>query len=103
MRKLFAVCALVLCVAILVGCPKKTDGAADAADDAPAPVAAPAAPVAPVAKNVSDVARFPAGEKALTDDDQKIVDPFTVVRTSPHAGANVGTLKAGTDPFKMAE
>lgn len=104
MRKLFLVSCLVPCVAMLVGCPKKTGDAADAADDAPAPVVvADAAPAAPVAKNAADVARFPAGEKALTDDDQKILDPFTTARTSPNAGGIVGNVKAGTDPFKIAE
>jgi len=104
MRKLFLISCLVPCVAVLVGCPKKGDGA-DAADNTPVAVvdAAPAAPALPVAKNTADVARFPAGEKALTDDDQKILDPFTQVRTSPNAGGFVGGLKAGTDPFKIAE
>jgi hypothetical protein len=111
MRKLFLVSAIVPCVALLVGCPKKNadadagdDGAAAAAAAAAAVVdAAPAAPAAPAAKNSADVARFPAGEKPVADDDQKIVDPFTVARTSPRTGAVVAAVKAGTDPFKIAE
>jgi hypothetical protein len=88
---------------MLVGCPKKKDGGADGGEEAAAPVAvADAAPAAPAAKNANDVARFPA-EKALTDDDQKLVDTFTVARTGCKSGAQVATVKAGTDPFKIAD
>ena len=105
MRKLLLLCAVAPCAAMLiVGCKKKDDGAADAADDAPAPVAVvDAAPAVPAAKNNADIARFPAAEKALADDDQKILDPFTQARTGPKQGAVVANLKAGTDPFKIAE
>lgn len=106
MRKLFVLCALLPCVAMLVGCPKKKDDGADAGDDgAAAAVVAvvDAAPAAPAAKNEGEVARFPAAEKALTDDDQKLVDTFTTVRTGCKSGAIVSTVKAGTDPFKIAE
>jgi len=104
MRKLFVLCALLPCVAMLVGCPKKKDDGADAGDDgAAAPVAVvDAAPAAPAAKNVNDVARFPA-EKPLTDDDQKTIDLFTSVKTGCKSGAQVALMKAGTDPFKIAE
>ncbi|MEA2753692.1 MAG: hypothetical protein QOI41_7835 [Myxococcales bacterium] len=102
MRKLFLVCALVPCVATLLGCPKKTD-ATDGGDDA-APVVAvvDAAPAAPVAKNVNDVARFPA-EKPLTDDAQKTIDLFASAKTGCKSGNQVALVKAGTDPFKIAE
>jgi hypothetical protein len=106
MRKLFLVCALVPCLAALVGCPKKPAADADAGDDgaaADATVAvADAAPAAPVAKNVNDVARFPA-EKPLTDDAQKTIDLFTSVKTGCKSGTQVALMKAGTDPFKIAE
>jgi len=105
MRKLFVLAALLPCVAMLVGCPKKKDDGADAGDDGAAAAvdAAPAAPVAPVAKNASEVARFPAAEKALTDDDQKTIDLFTSVKTACKSGNQVALMKAGTDPFKIAE
>ena len=106
MRKLFLCCALGSCVAVLVGCPKKKDGAADDAGDeaavAAAVDAAPPPPAAPVAKNAPDVARFPA-EKALADDDAKTVDLFTQAKTGCKSGNNVALLKSGTDPFKIAE
>jgi hypothetical protein len=102
MRKLILVCALVPCVALLIGCPKKTD-ATDAGDDAaPAVVVADAAPAAPVAKNVNDVARFPA-EKPLVDDAQKTIDLFASAKTGCKSGNQVALVKAGTDPFKIAE
>ncbi len=101
MRKLILVCALVPCVATLLGCPKKTD--ADAGDDATAAVVVvDAAPAAPVAKNVNDVARFPA-EKPVTDDTQKTIDLFASVKTGCKSGNQVALMKAGTDPFKIAE
>lgn len=109
MRKLFLVCVLVPCVAVLAGCPKKKTDDGDAGDaevEAAAVVvvdAAPAAPVAPAAKNAADVARFPAGETAVADDDLKTADLFTQVRTGPKQGANVALIKAGTDTFKIAE
>jgi hypothetical protein len=106
MRKLFVLAALLPCVAMLVGCPKKKDDGADAGDDGAAAAAvdaAPAAPAAPVAKNANEVARFPAAEKALTDDDQKLLETFTIVRTGCKSGNAVATVKAGTDPFKIAE
>jgi hypothetical protein len=104
MRKLFVLAALLPCVAMLVGCPKKKDDGADAGDDgaAAAVVAVDAAPAAPAAKNVNDVARFPA-EKPLTDDDQKTIDLFTSVKTGCKSGTQVALMKAGTDPFKIAE
>ena len=104
MRKLFLACALVPCVALLLGCPKKSTDATDAGDEAAAPVAAvvDAAPAAPVAKNVNDVARFPA-EKPLTDDTQKTVDPFAFAKTGCKSGNQVAAVKVGTDPFKIAE
>jgi hypothetical protein len=105
LRKLFLCCVLGSCVAVLVGCPKKKDDGADASEEA-GPVAevdaAPAAPAAPVAKNAPDVARFPA-EKPLADDDAKILDLFTQAKTGCKSGANVGFVKPGTDPFKVAE
>ena len=104
MRKLFVLCALLPCVAMLVGCPKKNG--ADAGDEAAAPAAvvdaAPAAAAAPAAKNVNDVARFPA-EKPVTDDDQKTVDLFASAKTGCKSGAQVALVRAGTDPFKIAE
>jgi hypothetical protein len=104
MRKLFVLSALLPCVAILAGCPKKKDAGGDAGDEAAAPVAVvDAAPAAPAAKNANDVARFPNAEKALTDDDQKLVDTFTTVRTGCKSGNVVATVKAGTDPFKIAD
>lgn len=110
MRKLFLCCVLVPCVAVLAGCPKKKTDDADAGDAeveaaAAAEVvdAAPVAPVAPAAKNAADIARFPAGEKAIADDDQKTADVFTQVRSGPKQGANVALLKARTDTFKIAE
>ena len=104
MRKLFVLCALLPCVAMLVGCPKKKDDGADGGDDsAAAPVAVvDAAPAAPAAKNVNDVARFPA-EKPLTDDDQKTIDLFSSAKTACKAGNQVALVKAGTDAFKIAE
>ena len=103
MRKLFVLCALLPCVAMLVGCPKKKGDEGDGGDEAAAPVAVvDAAPAAPAAKNVNDVARFPA-EKPLTDDDQKTIDLFTSVRTGCKSGNQVALMKAGTDPFKIAE
>ena len=102
MRKLFLACALVPCVALLIGCPKKPD-ATDAGDDAaPAVVVADAAPAAPVAKNVNDVARFPA-EKPLVDDAQKTIDLFASAKTGCKSGNQVALVRAGTDPFKIAE
>ncbi len=107
MRKLFLASALVLGVVSLValaGCPKKSGDTADAGDEAAAApvVVADAAPAAPVAKNVNDVARFPA-EKPLTDDTQKIVDILAVAKTGCKSGSQVAIVKAGTDPFKIAE
>jgi hypothetical protein len=113
MRKLFLFSVLLPCVLALAGCPKKKADDAETADaeaEAEAPVVAaevdaevaPVAPVAPVAKNVADVARFPAGETALTDDDQKTVDLFVQARTGPKQGPVVALVKAGTDPFKIA-
>lgn len=103
MRKLFLACALVPCVALLLGCPKKSVDTADAGDEAAAPVAVvDAEPAAPVAKNVNDVARFPA-EKPLTDDAQKTLELFASVRTACKSGNQVALMKAGTDPFKIAE
>jgi hypothetical protein len=105
MRKLFVLALLLPCVAMLAGCPKKKDDGADAGDDGAAAAvdAAPATAAAPVAKNAADVARFPAAEKPLTDDDQKLLETFTIVRTSCKSGNAVATVKAGTDPFKIAE
>ena len=104
LRKLFLALTLGSCVALLVGCPKKKDDAADAGDEAAvvAVDAAPPPPAAPVAKNAPDVARFPA-EKALVDDDAKTLDLFSQVKTGCKSGGNVALLKAGTDPFKIAE
>ena len=88
---------------MLLGCPKKTDATDGGDDAAPATVAVvDAAPAAPVAKNVNDVARFPA-EKPVTDDAQKTVDLFASVKTGCKSGNQVALMKAGTDPFKIAE
>jgi hypothetical protein len=105
MRKLFLFSVLVPCIAVLAGCPKKKADEGDAGDaEVEAAVAVvDAAPAAPVAKNAADVARFPAGEKALVDDDQKTVDLFAQARTGPKQGPIVAQVKAGTDPFKIAE
>ncbi|MBX3192040.1 MAG: hypothetical protein KF819_33930 [Labilithrix sp.] len=91
-----------LCLAVM-GCPKK-GGEADAGEVEAAVVEAvvDAAPAVPAAKNANDVARFP-GETALADDDLKLVDAFTTVRTGPKQGGTVATLRAGTDVVKMAE
>ena len=62
----------------------------------------PPAPAAPTAKNVNDVARFPA-EKALTDDDQKTGRPFTSRDDRLQVGRDGRAVKAGTDPFKIAD
>jgi hypothetical protein len=105
MRKLFLACALVTCVASLLGCPKKSGDATDGGDEAAVAVAvavADAAPAAPVAKNVNDVARFPA-EKPVVDDAQKTVDLFASVKTGCKSGNQVALMRAGTDPFKIAE
>jgi hypothetical protein len=104
MRKLFLACALVTCVASLLGCPKKSGDATDGGDEAAAApvVVADAAPAAPVAKNVNDVARFPA-EKPIADDAQKTVDLFASVKTGCKSGNQVALMRAGTDPFKIAE
>ncbi|MDB4996380.1 MAG: hypothetical protein JWM74_3812, partial [Myxococcaceae bacterium] len=77
--------------------------ATDAGDEAAVAVAVvDAAPAAPVAKNVNDVARFPA-EKPLTDDAQKTIDLFASAKTGCKSGNQVALVKAGTDPFKIAE
>jgi hypothetical protein len=102
MRKLFLACALVPCVALLIGCPKKTDATDGGDDAAPAVAVADAAPAAPVAKNVNDVARFPA-EKPVVDDAQKTIDLFASAKTGCKSGNQVALVKAGTDPFKIAE
>lgn len=106
MRKLFLFSVLVPCVAVLAGCPKKKTDDADAGDAEVAEAAVAvvdAAPAAPAAKNEADIARFPSGEKPVTDDDQKTVDLFSQARTGPKQGAVVAQVKAGTDPFKIAE
>ena len=106
MRKLFLFTVLLPCAAVLAGCPKKKTDDADAGDaevEAAAVVVVDAAPAAPVAKNAADIARFPAGEKALVDDDQKTIDLFAQARTGPKQGPVVALVKAGTDPFKIAE
>lgn len=102
MRKLFLCFALVPCVALLVACPKKKEDGPDAADEASVAVdAAPAPPAAPAAKNAAEVARFPA-EKAIADDDAKTLD-VAQAKTGPKSGNNVALVKAGTDPFKIAD
>jgi hypothetical protein len=118
MRKVFLLTLVgTCCVGLLAGCLKKKVDAADGGDTdadvapvvaAPADAAvAPATPsasaAAPVAKNAAEVARFPAGEKAIVDDDQKTVDLFAQARTGPKQGALVALVRAGTDPFKIAE
>ena len=105
MRKLFLLSVLAPCVALLVGCPKKKDDAPDADVAAPVVVvdAAPAAPALPAAKNAAEVARFPAAEKPVTDDDVKLVEFFSAVRVGPKQGAVVATLARGVDPVKIAE
>jgi len=104
MRKLFLLAVLAPCLAVLVGCPKKKDDAPDAEVAAVAVVdAAPAAPALPAAKNAAEVARFPAAEKPVTDDDQKLVEFFSQVRVGPKQGAVVATLARGVDPVKIAE
>lgn len=109
MRKLFFL-TVVSCAVLALGCPKKKDGAADAAADAEAPEAeAPAAavvdaepaPAAVNAKNSADVARFP-GETAITDDDAKL-GQVAPVRTSPRSGSVIATLKPGAEVNKIAE
>ncbi len=87
---------------MLLGCPKKAGDGTDAGDEAAVAVVVDAAPAAPVAKNVNDVARFPA-EKPLTDDTQKTVDLFASAKTGCKSGNQVALVKAGTDPFKIAE
>jgi hypothetical protein len=96
MRKLFLLSVLVPCVAVLAGCPKKKTDDGDAGDaEAEAAVAVvDAAPAAPVAKNAAEIARFPAGEKPLPDDDQKTVDLFAQARTGPKQGPIVAQVKA---------
>lgn len=103
MRKLFLYISLVPCVALLVACPKKKEDGADAADEASVAVAdaAPAPPAAPVAKNAPDVARFPA-EKLVTDDATKTIDGVEA-KTGPKSGNNVAFVKAGTQPYKIAD
>jgi hypothetical protein len=107
MRKLFLLAVLAPCVALLIGCPKKKEEAPGADAEVAAPVAAvdaaPAAPALPAAKNAADVARFPAAEKPVTDDDVKLVEFFSAVRTGPKQGAVVATLARGVDPVKIAE
>jgi hypothetical protein len=104
MRKLFVYGVLVPCLAVLVGCPKKKEEA-PAADAEVAPVAAAvdAAPALPAAKNTSDIARFPAAEKPVADDDAKLLDFFSQVRTGPKQGNVVATLPRGVNPVKIAE
>jgi hypothetical protein len=103
MRNVFLLVTPVLCLAVL-GCPKK--GAdADAGDLDSAPVVqavVDAAPALPAAKNAGDIARF-AAETAIADDDFKLVDAFTTVRTGPKQGGVVTTLRAGTDVVKIAD
>lgn len=106
MRKLFFAFALLPCVALLVGCPKKKDDGLDGGEDGSAEAAADvvdAAPAAPVAKNAADIARFPAAEKPVTDDTSPLVDFNSPVRTTPRGGSVVANLKAGVDPVKIAE
>ena len=105
-RKLVLSVVVGSCVTLLFGCPKKKEDVpeagveeAGAVDAAPPP---PAVPAAPPAKNSADVARFPA-EKPLADDVEKTVDLFTQAKTGCKSGSNVALLKAGTDPFKIAE
>ena len=103
MLKLSACLAPVACVALLTGCPKKSNALAFGDDGAVADVgdAAPPAPAPPVAKNSAEVARFPA-EKPIADDDAKTLD-IAQARTGPKSGNNVAMVKAGSDPFKIAE
>ncbi len=107
-RKLVLCCVLGSCVTLLLGCPKKKEDAAPeagveeagAVDAAPPP---PAVPPAPVTKNGAEVARFPAAEKPLVDDTEKTVDLFAQAKTGCKSGNNVALVRAGTDPFKIAE
>lgn len=105
-RKLVLCCAVGSCVTLLLGCPKKKEEVPEAGADEAGAVAAvdaaPPPPAAPSAKNTSEVARFPA-EKPLADDAEKTVDLFTQAKTGCKSGNNVALLKAGTDPFKIAE
>jgi hypothetical protein len=106
MRKLILLFAFVPCAVILAGCPKK-DGAADAAAEAaaetPSAAAADAAAptAAPAAKNEKDIARFPSGETAIANETAKILS-YTVARTQPRGGGNVGSPKIGGDVTKIA-
>ena len=103
-RKLVLCCVLGSCVTLLLGCPKKKEEAPEAGvEEAGAVDAAPPPPAAPVAKNSADVARFPAGEKPLADDTEKTVDLFAQAKTGCKSGNNVALVRAGTDPFKIAE
>lgn len=101
--------ALVFCLVVLAGCPKKkTDDGADAASEAAAAqetpttddAAAAAPPTLPTAKNEGDVARYKA-ETSLGDDDDKIT-VTSIARTSPKSGTVVATLKPGTEVGKVA-
>jgi hypothetical protein len=107
MRKLVLAALVVVVGCDLIKKKGDPDAAADAAVEAAAPAAAvedaaPPAPVAINAKNVADVARFPAGETAVTDDDSKLAQ-LTAARTTPKGGNVVAMIKPGADVTKVAE
>lgn len=101
MRKLLLFCALVPCIVLLFGCPKKTDPAADAGDEAAVTAVVEAGPAAPVAKNAADIARF-GTDTPIANEAGKLLAFSTTVHTSPRGGNVVATLKAGTDVTKIA-
>jgi hypothetical protein len=100
MRKLFLLAALVPCIALLFGCPKKADPA-DAGDEAAVTAVVEAGPVAPVAKNAADIARF-GTDTPIANEQAKLLAAFTQVHTSPRGGAVITSLKPGTDVTKIA-
>lgn len=92
--------------AFVAGCPKKNEGAGDAAPEAAPSVAAvvdaaPPPPALPTATNAADIARF-GDEVAMNGDAAKIAQPIPA-RKSPPSGDVVATLKAGADVQKVAQ
>jgi hypothetical protein len=92
--------------AFVAGCPKKNEGAGDAAPEAAASTAAaadaaPPTPALPTATNAADIARF-GDEVAMNGDAAKIASAAPA-RKSPPSGEVVATLKPGTDVQKLAQ
>jgi hypothetical protein len=91
--------------ALLMGCPKKKDEAADAASDAPAPVAVVEAaappPALPKAANEADVAHF-GDETKLGGESAKLLSSV-IARKSPSTGERIAEVKAGTEVLKVAQ